>query len=686
MENVELIYINFLRHPWLKGLELNFSQEMSFKLINEKLIVTYLNTKKIFNKPISNLNAIIGKNGVGKTTILNEIFDLLHGSVEKDRIVVLKKNKDIFIYVNDSKISLEYENKAKYHEAYGFHIKSSGFYLNLEDNTSNIEVKNLIYISEFTDMSINATTHKYEDNHAFNYSPFVLINSPNSFLSYSGYLNNTLQKSISNFRLISKIHQIDFLANEKFNFNFKKPTSTLISFKNFYHNLEKRFYSKFFENKGYLNELIKNIIQRKTTNSIEFVYDVHMILSLWNLLDISKEIVDKEKAKNYFESVDNIDDFLNERLEKYNKELKKILLDFSIGGSSVETVFRDYTSLLSSSQLSNFYSDINGEDISILSKFGNLVRAYNYVTRVSRQNLNGKSASVNLNLESAGEFLKRYLTLRDNTEFSNEISLCMPDQIEYLYNNERFYFSSGQEQLIRIFTYIYLSVKNIKEKQKSFIVLMDEPNNSFHPEMQKGFIKNLNTFLSQFKYCSFHIILTTHSPIITSDLTNNHIIFLEQNGDGIRSIEKDKPKTFAQNIYNLYKESFYVEDGLIGSYADEILSKVYKQLSKSKEKIYDDSYTKQQENREFNKFDTEMGDKKKGIIKTTENDVEPEYNDEAIRYYIKEIGEPVIQKKFEDIYNRTTRTTLINKINDDENMDSELKEELISLILKQRGF
>lgn len=644
-----------------------------------------MNKKNIFNKPISNLNVIIGKNGVGKTTILNEIFDLLHGSFEKDRVVVLKKNKDIFIYVGDSKISLEYENKANEHEAYRFHIKSSGFYLNLEDTTSNTEVNNLIYISEFTDLSINGTAHRYEDNHAFNYSPFVLINSPNSFLSYSGYLNNTLQKSISNFRLISKIHQIDFLANEKFNFNFKKPTSTLVSFKNFYHNLERRFNSKFFKDKGYLNELIKNIIQREAKNSFKFVCDVHMILSLWNLLDISKEIIDKEKAKSYFKNVVNIDELLKERLENYNKELYKILLDFSIGRSSVETIYKDYTSLLSSTQISNFYSDINGEDISVLSKFGNIVQAYNYVTSISLQNLKGKS-SVNLNLENAGEFLKRYLTLRDYTEFGNEISFCMPDQIEYFYNNERFYFSSGQEQLIRLFTYIHLSVKNIKEKQKSFIVLLDEPNNSFHPEMQKGFIKNLYTFLDQFKHCSFHIILTSHSPIITSDLTNNHIILLEQNDDGVRSIDKDKPKTFAQNIYNLYKESFFVEDGLIGLYADEILSKVYKQLSRSKEKVYGDSYIKEQEYREFNKLDTEIEDKKKGIIKISENDVESDYNDEEIRYYINEIGEPVIKKKFEDIYNRTTRISLINKINDDENLDSGVKEELISLILKQRGY
>ncbi|GIN93787.1 hypothetical protein J22TS1_48380 [Siminovitchia terrae] len=688
MKNIDLLYINYLDHPWLSGLELNFSQDMSFKLVKDKIIVSYLKTKNMFNMPISNLNVIIGKNGVGKTTIINEIFDLLHGSVEKDRIVAIRKNKEIFIYVSDRKINLSYGTKASELDDYRFYIKDSGFYLDSEETKSRNEVKNLIYISEFTDLSVNSISHKYEENHAFNYSPFFLINSPNAFLSYSNYLNNTLEKSISNFQLISKIHQIDFLANDRFNFEFKKPTSVQIDFSNFNHKLDRRIKSKSFGNKGYLNDLINNIIQREAGNSLKLVYDVHIILSLWNVLEISKNYIDKEKAQKHFKNDKDIEELLNKKLKDYNEKLHRILIDFSQGKSSLAKTFTNYKSLLDASQLSNFYSNINGEDIDIVFKFDSIVQAYNYVTKVSLQNLNKNSTRVDLSLESAGKFLERYLTLRNYAEFNNEAFLCMPDKIDFFHNNNIFYFSSGQEQLIRLFTYIYLSVENINQEHKSFIVLMDEPNNAFHPEMQKQFVKSLNAFLGKFEDCSFHIILTTHSPIIASDLTNNHIIFLEQIDEGdkvIRSIEKNKPKTFAQNIYNLYKESFFIEDGLIGSYADEVLSKVYKQLSKSKEKVYDDSYIEQYEGKEIDILDIAIDQKKKGVIKATDNEVEAEYNDEEIRFYITEIGEPIIQKKFEDIYNRTTRISLINKVIDDKNMDSEIKEEIVSLILKQRG-
>lgn len=53
------------------------------------------------------------------------------------------------------------------------------------------------------------------------------------------------------------------------------------------------------------------------------------------------------------------------------------------------------------------------------------------------------------------------------------------------------------------------------------------------------------------------VIITTHSPIILSDLANDDIIYLNNNG-----IDKsyNKEKTLGQNIYKLLLNSFYLDN------------------------------------------------------------------------------------------------------------------------------
>ena len=67
------------------------------------------------------------------------------------------------------------------------------------------------------------------------------------------------------------------------------------------------------------------------------------------------------------------------------------------------------------------------------------------------------------------------------------------------------------------------------------------------------------------------MILTTHSPILLSDIPNENVLYLSRDKNKTICTRQDK-KTFGANIYNLYKDNFYFDsnDGInsIGEFAE----------------------------------------------------------------------------------------------------------------------
>ncbi len=84
---------------------------------------------------------------------------------------------------------------------------------------------------------------------------------------------------------------------------------------------------------------------------------------------------------------------------------------------------------------------------------------------------------------------------------------------------------------------------------------------------------------------NFHIIFTTHSPFLLSDIPKQNIIFLDtdENGkcivvDGL----KEKKETFGANIHTLLSDSFFMDNGLMGEFAKGKIDEVIKLLNKEK--------------------------------------------------------------------------------------------------------
>ncbi len=140
--------------------------------------------------------------------------------------------------------------------------------------------------------------------------------------------------------------------------------------------------------------------------------------------------------------------------------------------------------------------------------------------------------------------------------------------------------SSGEQEMLDLFSNIYASqitvpekATNIKPKQ---LLVLDEAEVGNHPEWQRKFVSNLISFL-QVLYekvgHQFQVIVTSHSPIILSDIPRCCTNYLSRNPQ-----VNEHRETFAANIFDLYRDSFFLQNGLIGEFAMSKLRRIEKNI------------------------------------------------------------------------------------------------------------
>ena len=167
--------------------------------------------------------------------------------------------------------------------------------------------------------------------------------------------------------------------------------------------------------------------------------------------------------------------------------------------------------------------------------------------------------------------------------------------------------SSGEQARLnfqsRLYERLYNTQKTFWDKfevNKSLILLIDEGGSFYHPEWQRTYIYDLIKFLKEIKLKSnienIQVILTTHSPFVLSDLARDHIIYLTKynkeasNYNYCQVLKSDeKPLSFAGNINNLLRHSFFLKDSLVGKYAEK---KIEEMLTIYKEGNKNSTYTK----------------------------------------------------------------------------------------------
>ncbi len=161
--------------------------------------------------------------------------------------------------------------------------------------------------------------------------------------------------------------------------------------------------------------------------------------------------------------------------------------------------------------------------------------------------------------------------------------------INYLPTSKKL--SSGENALLNLFSRFYDFISNnLSEESKSlpdkkhYIILLDEADLAFHPSWKRKFVKSIISAIPFFFHelkqpPSLQIIFTTHDPLTLSDIPQNNIIYLDKDPNDIAFINQNKAKSFGANVHDLLADSFFLEDGFMGEFAQDWITDLIRYLT-----------------------------------------------------------------------------------------------------------
>ena len=135
--------------------------------------------------------------------------------------------------------------------------------------------------------------------------------------------------------------------------------------------------------------------------------------------------------------------------------------------------------------------------------------------------------------------------------------------------------SHGERQIHSSMLLLYDKIINSNDNHIEIII--DEIETSLHPKWQKSLVLELIKLCTNFVDKKFHIIISSHSPFILSDLPKENVIFLK---DGKQKFPFQNSQTFGANIHTLLSDGFFMSDGLMGEFAKSKITKVIELLKK----------------------------------------------------------------------------------------------------------
>ncbi|MDQ8014510.1 MAG: hypothetical protein REI96_18825 [Flavobacterium nitrogenifigens] len=139
--------------------------------------------------------------------------------------------------------------------------------------------------------------------------------------------------------------------------------------------------------------------------------------------------------------------------------------------------------------------------------------------------------------------------------------------------------STGEKAYLNLFSRIHyglfekLNGKNFEDVNLIYI-LIDEGSTGFHPQWQKEFLKKLIIFSNEINPIKKHFIITSHSPYLLSDLQIEDVISIGESDDYRFPLEN----TFGANIHELLADKFYLENTFMGDFAREKIEEIGKEL------------------------------------------------------------------------------------------------------------
>ena len=634
-----------------KGQTINLGGNCIYKFVEVKgqlNITSSENTDFIsdfWGEKISLVSSFVGANGSGKTSILRMLIKESSSKSNLRDCILIYEEGDEFHVLNESKFEISGIKTSQKIERNDLKEKFLYYSPNLDYNLQ--------------DLKSPISLANYHKKNLHNYHLGNLLR--HLFLLNNEELINTLRKTYSDFPFYEEIfispkmlYKSDFeqvyiqstLGNKLYRIrnNLLSKTDNHKTI-----NLNQNQIKKIFEGNNTIQDELQDLwdtYKNKNQDESQFLHDnsnffKDLEVNLLSFLVINDYFDINGDNGNYpFEQVLNAESFeqkLDNFLEKYIVQHSNLIYselksdNVGISTSNLKKLKKELNNRLSL----KFQGVADKTKVErILGKIDLVESVYNFYN-----SLKSITKSFPISVDKSGFLIKiKEINLKEFSDFIatyenllQQIKYIDLDAVLEIKSSKKL--STGENSLIDMYAsiYDYLKRHNGQEHmyEENCILLLDEPEQGYHPVWKKKFIKAIiSTLPVLFGVNSIvknlQIIFTTHDPLTLSDIPQSNVTYLNKSEAGLTQINQSKLNSFGANIHDLLAQSFFLDDGLIGEFANDKINGVIDWIDNNKEE--DNRTDNFKDELERNKKVIELIDEKIIKIKLAEmiNDLVPD--------------------------------------------------------------